>query len=142
MAVNDQQFKNLGLSLGGKLLYCANSFGLDMSTDEVEASCKRTEDFKNYKPGSKSATAKVDGLMTSATGADAAVNVTSENLFDLWQNGTEMALTFGSELPGEAKYAATAFITSFSLSATFGEVGSYSTTLRVNGPFVKTINPA
>lgn len=142
MAVNEQKFENLGLSVGGTLLYCANSIGIDASTDEIETSCKRSGSNKTYIPGGQSMTASADGVMTTADGDDAAENVTSENLFDIWANKTIVDLTFGSDLPGEAKYAAKAFITSYSNSAAFGEAGSYSVGFRVNLPMVKTINPA
>ncbi|MBG8552356.1 hypothetical protein [Hymenobacter guriensis] len=147
--IAESTFENLGVSIGGKLVYCADSIGLDLSTDEIEASCKRSGKDKNYLPGSRSATAKADGVMTTATNdasgdgaTDATDNVTSENIIDSWQAGTIFDFTFGSDKEGEAKYACKGFFTSVSLSASVGDVGKYSTSIRLNLPLVKTINPA
>ncbi|MCC2547716.1 hypothetical protein LJY25_14770 [Hymenobacter sp. BT175] len=146
--IAESTFENLGVSIGGKLVYCSNSIGLDLSTDEIEASCKRTGLNKNYLPGAKSATAKADGVMTVATNdasgpgsTDATNNYTSENIIDAWQAGTIFDFTWGSDKPGEPVYACKGFFTSVSASVGVGEVGSYSTTIRLNLPLVKTINP-
>jgi hypothetical protein len=142
MAVVEQTFENLALSINDKLLYCSNSIGLDISVGELDAACARTGAFANKKAGAVDITASVDGLMTAATGADATTNVTSENLMDMTLARTVFDIDFGSTVEGEAKYSAKAFITSFSLSAEVNGIGTYSASLRVNGPLVKTINPS
>lgn len=127
-----------------KRVLCANSLNLDVTTAELTTDCQTDNDddadFAASEPGQISWSAGGDMTQRVATGADAATNVTAENLLDLQLAGTVMKLRYQlGQQAGAPVYEGTVWINKNGFSGANKDNASASVGFTGTGPLTKVV---
>lgn len=104
---------------------CAKSIEINATATELNVSCQGTGNIQQTEIGRKKITASISGLDRMATAADAATNVTADNLFDDIMAGTQITVKWGSTTVADIIYTGVGYITSWKSSNSLDEVGSF-----------------
>ena len=104
---------------------CADSVSLTVNTEEIEvtADCEDTDDenavsARDYEPGASDASGSISGNIRRIDGADAAANLTAEELLDLQLSNSVLLMRFSlGTAVGAARYSGKIFFTQNTLTA-------------------------
>ena len=125
------------------LVGCYDTMSLDLNSQELEVTCRASNDFKEFLTGRHDWSIPIAGTLRHADGADATLNITAENLMDYQLAHAVLAVQFqvGNAAPGSAKaiYSGSVVLTKTQISGSIKDPGKFSTTLRGTGPLIKTL---
>ncbi|GAC1603058.1 MAG: hypothetical protein NVS3B25_31540 [Hymenobacter sp.] len=132
-----------GTSTTFNLIGCYDTMSLDLNSQELEVTCRASNDFKEFLTGRHDWSIPIAGTLRHADGADATLNITAENLMDYQLAHTVLSVQFqvGNATPGSAKaiYSGNVVLTKTQISGSIKDPGKFSTTLRGTGALAKTI---
>jgi hypothetical protein len=131
--------ENVFVYKGTDPIGCAKTIELNISVTELDVTCQGTGDVMQTESGRKKITGTITGLDRMATGADAATNVTADNLFDDTLNGTSVTVKWGSEVSADIIYTAVGIITSWKVSGSLDSVGTFDVSFAFNSITKSTI---
>ena len=125
------------VSIAGTQVSCqTDDTSLSLTRDLIETTCKdATGSAKTYIAGEKDATIDV----TAAYVMDATYGFT--DLFSVYDNGTEVAWTWGSTAAGDRSYSGQGLISDLSVSGPQNDRSTYSFTLQETGEITESTNP-
>ena len=103
--------KNMTLSLEAAEVTCQVNAEISMSTETFDTTCKDSGAWAEPRPGTKSWTAS--GEFNVAF--DAALG--AKQLFDWWDNQTEIDVVFGTGETGDFEFAGAGYVTSLTVSS-------------------------
>jgi hypothetical protein len=143
MAVVDKIFgNNLQVIVDGVTVGCAESFGIDISVKELNATCTGSGNLEQARPGRQKVTFDLSGLWKQTSIADITTNKTSHDFYANIAGGTEITVVFGLVSPssGDITYTGTGYFKSLKLSGNNDEIGKYSANGWLNTfSFVRTV---
>lgn len=127
------------------LIGCAESVSISVSVAENKTSCRATSSVKvtPYAPGVVDITGSISGITRFALAADAATNVTAENIHDAAIAGTifELRYNVGAGV-GAPRYTCQAFYTKADITGPQEGTGTFSASIRIITDPVKTLATA
>lgn len=130
------------IKLGDNIFGCATKVAFGGKVARQSAACTGTGDSDASVPGRKSYTLSASSLIRVATGLDIDDNVTTASIEELFEAGTIMPWTYGTDTPGATKKSGMAYIESFDEAAPFDGDPTFDVTFAVTGDVVYTVNPA
>lgn len=119
------------------VIECLTDCTLNLSAEEIDITCKNTAGNKDKKRGAKEFS--IDFSMNYKE--DGSGDKFSD-LYDVYDNGTEVTVKFGSQETGDTTYTGTCIMNTLSVSA--GNTGSLTTasgTFSGKGALTKAVNP-
>lgn len=125
----------IGVYVDGSLVTHATSGELSISANMIDVTTKDNAGWSESIAGLKSATLSVEAMFAF----DAAKGFS--DLFTALDNGTQVALKFGTAETGDTTYNMNAFITSLNNSAPMEEAATMSAEFQVSGAITATVNP-
>jgi len=151
MALDKIQGRDIGVSVEkdvngtptDTLIGCVTDSTFDVDTETDEATCQASGQFKEFIGGQTGWTMGGTLNVRQATGADAATNVTAENLLDIQlgqNNKIKIRYRLGSKT-GSAWYTGEGIITKSSFKGQLKGIATYALSVQGSGPLVKSIAP-
>lgn len=114
---------------------CASSATINLETEMIEASCKGDDGWSDAVPGRRNWSIDVEGLVIY----DNAHN--SEEFMDIFLGKTKCALRWTTAETGDMQWTGSAFMTSYSETAAYEEIASYSASFQGVGAIAKGTIP-
>ncbi len=114
---------------------CATSATINLETEMIEASCKGDSGWSDAVPGRRNWSVDVEGLIIY----DNAHN--SEEFFNVFNGKTKVTLRWTTSETGDMEWTGAAYMTSYSESAPYEEIASYSAAFTGIGPLTKATIP-
>ena len=125
---------NLLIKVEGTVVGHTTSCTLSVSLDAADATTKDSNGWAESIAGLKSGEVSFDGLV------DYSDSNNSEWLLDLLIARTKVVVVFGTAATGDSIYTADAYVTSLEQTAEMEAAVTYSGTLTITGPIVKSVN--
>lgn len=125
---------NLLIKVDGTVVGHTTSCTLSVSLDAADATTKDSNGWAESIAGLKSGEVSFDGLV------DYSDSNNSEQLLDLLIARTKVVVVFGTAATGDSIYTADAYVTSLEQTAEMEAAVTYSGTLTITGPIVKSTN--
>jgi len=143
MAVRAQTGKDVQISIGSDVVGCAQKISFTVQAGTVDVTCAASGEWKQVKAGQKSWTGNLSGIVRVTTSTDIASNVTSQELFGMLRDGTEVTVVFETVdgTAGDFIYTGTALVTNLNADFTLTADGEavFSADLTGTGELVLTV---
>lgn len=110
------------------------SQSIDFARDMIDVTTKDSTEYnKEYLPGEKGATIKVDGKRDEGTS-----NYTIQEIFDAYDGGTLLAFIYGGQTTGDLVYTGSCYVSAFNHSDPKNAECTWSATLQVTGKVTRS----
>lgn len=114
---------------------CAQSAEFTVSREMDEATCSASGGWKQVSPGQKSWSGSISAVFRSFTDAESATEVTLESVYELLDDGTEVAIEYTRATAGGKRYTGQAFVSELSYSQPDKGAVTWSANFEGNGAF-------
>lgn len=119
MAVTTLVGKDVSIKIDTVNVGCATDISLDISAEMITTTCAASGGWKEQKPGEKSASGSLGGVMRVTTEGDIPTNITHAELFAKMVAGTACAIIFTATAGAGIgiTYTCTAYISGLQIQA-------------------------
>lgn len=124
---------NLAIKVQGTVVGHTTSCTLSVNLDVADATTKDSAGWSEGIAGLKSGEISFDGLV------DYSDTNNAEELLDLLISRTKIVAVFGTNVSGDSIYTCDGFISSIEESAEMEAAVTYSGTITITGPIVKSV---
>jgi TP901-1 family phage major tail protein len=117
-----------------ELVACATSGTFSGSMEVLDATTKDNDGQREILTGGLTWSMSVDGMIQYDLTSDVRSSI---DLFDLWQNKTQVRIAWSTGVDDTTMYYGAAYVTTFEESAGLNEIASFSVTFEGDGSITK-----
>jgi predicted secreted protein len=128
---------DVNVSIGDVIVGCAKSASLKVSRAMDPATCGASGAWSQASPGLKSWTGSISAQYRIFTQAEAATNVSAQDVFDMLDEGTLVDVEYGTTTSGDQRFKGQAYISGFNYDQPENGAVTWSADLTGNGPITK-----
>jgi hypothetical protein len=116
---------------------CAQTAEFTVSREMLDSTCTATGAWKAQTPGQKSWTGSFSAIFREFTVAEAATNVSFDDVFDLVDDGTLVTIEYATTPNGVTRYSGEAYVSEIKFSKPEKDSVTWSASYQGNGPLTR-----
>jgi hypothetical protein len=128
---------DVNVSIGDIVVGCATSFNFGISRAMDPATCGASGDWAEFSPGRKSGTGSIAANLRKFTTAEAATNVSYEDVFDLINDGTLVEVEYGTQVTGDTRFKGNFYVSNLNWAKPEEGAVTWNADLTLSGPIEK-----
>lgn len=128
---------DVNVSFGDVIVGCATTFNFAISRAMDPATCGASGDWAEVSPGRKSGTGSISANLRKFTTAEAATNVSYEDVFDLLDEGTLVEVEYGTKVTGDTRFKGNFYVNNLNWAKPDEGAVTWSADLTLTGAITK-----